>query len=202
MRGGLLALVALLLAVVVTGSAEAQNDATFDIDLSSQAAPVATWSTSPAGATCEASGLWSGMKAASGTETLAPLTDSGQYVLACSWLGESIMTLTWDNPTENTDGSPYENPQDTVLVWSEGSLAGATCDAGGELESTTRPPDQTMHTVTGLDPGTWSAAAFARNDLGLCSEISNVVTKVVTGEVTVTESIGVTVPAAITLSAE
>lgn len=187
---------ACVLAAVFASDAHAQADVQFELDLSSQRAPVATWSAEGA-TSCVASGLWSGDKGATGTETLDPLTDSGGYTLECAFAGDSLAELTWTNPTQNTDGTPYDNPQDTVLIWSQGSLEGMTCEDVGEVESTTRPGDQVMHTVTGLDAGTWNFGAFARNDMGLCSAMSVSASKMITGEVTVSDTISVKVPGVI-----
>lgn len=198
MRRTLLAFALMLSA----GTAAAQSDLQFDIDFSSQAAPVATWSTTP-DASCTATGDWSGDKGASGSETLPAITGSFSYGLSCEFPGDSLAEVSWVHPTENTDGTAYENPQD-VLVFASSSMTAAeleasTCDemlASG-ARSATRQPDETMHTFTALDPGTWNFVAFARNTMGLCSMASNTAAKEIVGTVTVTDSISGSVPGAI-----
>lgn len=185
--------------------AVAQNSMTFDLDLSDLLAPELTWSTSPAGATCTASGDWSGDKGAAGAEALPPIRTSSGFALACSWPGDSMAMLTWVNPTENTDGSSYDPLTGiTRLVWTnQGNLAAFDCLAPGSLPpgaaTIDRPGGQTMHTVTGLAPGQWDFQAFAVNSIGLCSAPSNTASKVTSGGATVNDSISVTVPAPITL---
>jgi hypothetical protein len=57
----------------------------------------------------------------------------------------------------------------------------------------------TAHVVTGLGPtGTWEFGAYAVNAMGFCSNISNTVSKTFTGAVTVTDSITITIPGAVT----
>lgn len=69
--------------------------------------PVATWSTSPAGASCTASGGWSGSKNASGTNvTLPAITSTTSYTLTCAWPGSAgTAQIAWTPPIENTDDS-------------------------------------------------------------------------------------------------
>lgn len=162
--------------------------------------PELTWSTSPPAQSCAASGApnWTGTKAAAGTETLAPITSSATYNLECTWPGDSIVTFTWTNPTENTDGSAYTdaklvrikytfNPQLTTNP----SVAGA-----GEfhVDVPQTPTPATMRTVTGItQTGTLRGAAYAQNMRDVFSAASNAATKVFTGLVTVNRSVGIVV---------
>lgn len=187
--------------------AYAQNAVTFDVNLSNPLAPVATWTATPAaGATCTASGAWSGTKAASGSETLGAIRSSSLWALACTWPGETIATLTWTNPTQNDDGTAYLNPNVTRLAWSSsGNLASFDClqpAATPSIQTTDRPADQTMHTITGLTPGTWGFAAYAVNSVNLCSAASNIATKTITGPASLSESFSVTVPGAPNIGVE
>lgn len=196
----LLVAIALL---VCSSAALAQNSINFDLDLSDLLAPELTWSTSPAGATCTASGAWSGSKASSGTETVAPIRTSSGFAIACSWPGDSMAMLTWVNPTTNTDGSAYDPLTGaTRLVWSDqGNLDAFDCldPAGSGLPTVERPGGQSMHTVADLTPGTWEFRAFAVNSMGLCSAPSNTASKTTGAAVSVNDSITVTVPNPITL---
>lgn len=188
---------------LLTDPASAQNTLTFDVDFSSQSAPVASWSTTPEAATCTASGDWSGDVGPRGQQTLGAVTGSFTYAIECSWPGDSISTVSWTNPTENTDGSSYDNPQDVLIFGSsartEAELGGATCEqllGQTELEAV-RLPDETMHTFTGLAPGTYNYVAFARNAMGLCSAASNTASSTIQGSSTMSDSISGSVPGAI-----
>lgn len=68
-----------------------------------------TWSTAPAASSCTASGhpSWAGTKAASGALDLPAITLSGTYTLslACTWAADTSAVLTWQAPTQYTDGS-------------------------------------------------------------------------------------------------
>jgi hypothetical protein len=155
-----LAALAVTLIWLFSASALAQNSVSFDLTLDDLLAPELTWSTSPAGAACTASGAWSGAKASSGTETVPAIRSSSVFALACSWPDESMAMLTWVNPTEHTDSSPYDPlTGSTRLVWTDqGNLAAFDCLAPQAAPSgvltTDRPGGQSMHTVTGLTPGT------------------------------------------------
>lgn len=199
---------AVLAAFVLLAAAPAfaQNDVTLDLEVGADS--TLTWSTTPDAAVCEASGDWSGEKAASGSESVGRITSSSSFALACSWPGESLATLTWANPTENTDGSPYEDAQATRIAWAEGEGSTDAFDclepsATPDIETTDRPAEDAMHTITGLTPGTWEFVAFAVNDVGLCSAPSNAAQKQTTGDVETENTISVTIPSPISgLSAE
>lgn len=199
-------LVAVALAVC-SSAAWSQNTATFELNLDDLLAPELTWSTSPAGAACTASGAWSGDKGAAGTETVPAIRSTAVYALACSWPDESMALLTWTNPTQNTDGSAYDPlTGSTRLVWTDqGNLGAFDCLDPGTLpagvQSIDRPGGQSMHTVTGLSPGTWEFGAFAVNSVGLCSVMSNTASKDMAAGVVVNDSITVTVPNPVTLLA-
>lgn len=106
---------AVALLAVLTGSAafgQATPTVTFGSSVTNangSLTTVNTWSTTPAAASCTASGhpSWTGTKAASGTQTLPAITLSGSYTLtlACTWPGDSQAIVSWTAPTTNTDGS-------------------------------------------------------------------------------------------------
>jgi hypothetical protein len=75
-----------------------------------------TWSSTDA-SSCQASNGWSGAKAVAGNETLGPLNANTTYTLTCSGAGgnavamitvriNGTLSLDWEAPTENVDGSP------------------------------------------------------------------------------------------------
>lgn len=194
-RMGLVSAALIVLAAFWGGQVYAQASLSFDVDISSPLAPVATWSTTPAASSCETS--WSGTVGASGSETLPAIRTSGTYSITCDFPGDSIATLNWLNPTENTDATPYTNPGVTRLVWSTDGLADFDCLAPMSSGDAfiDRPGDQTMHTITGLAPGTWEFTAYAVNTLGLCSGPSNVASKMITGSMQLSDSVTISVPA-------
>jgi hypothetical protein len=67
---------------------------------------------------CQASGAWSGVRSASGSEAVGPLQADASYTLTCAsatgglvamtsiLVTEGGTTLTWQAPRENTDGTP------------------------------------------------------------------------------------------------
>lgn len=171
-----------------------------------------TWSTTPAAASCEASGhaSWSGSRAASGTQELPPLTLSGSYTLTleCTWPGDTSATVRWVAPTENTDG--------TALAKCSGAPSGP-CLASFRVRRSLSPtmaspvvvavndPEATSHEFTGLAAGTHYFAVTALNGAGVESDPSNVASKVITATQTRTESVTVTVnpkPAAPAITVE
>lgn len=111
-------------ATQTTDGGNASGEATEpDVTLSSNesavnSGEVATLSWTSQGAdTCDASGGWTGSKATSGSEATAPITVNTTYTLTCSGpLGNAVamievaangvLSISWQPPTENVDGSP------------------------------------------------------------------------------------------------
>lgn len=70
---------------------------------------------------CQASGAWSGPKAATGTETIGPLQTDGSFTLSCDGtegklvamtsvvISEGGKLLSWEPPQLNEDGSPIND---------------------------------------------------------------------------------------------
>jgi hypothetical protein len=53
------------------------------------------------------SATWTASKAASGSQALAEITKTNKYDMTCAWPGVvQTVTVNWDAPTENTDGTP------------------------------------------------------------------------------------------------
>src|SRR5438477_5923085 len=101
----------LLLATAVS----AQNSITFTAQTVSgdgSVVPALTWSTAPVATGCTASGAanWTGAKGPSGAQTLAAITSSATYNLTCNWPADTTATVTWTNPVQNTDSTPYTDP--------------------------------------------------------------------------------------------
>lgn len=178
----------------VAGFAFAQTPTiTFTVETAAatagQVTPKLTWATTPAAASCTASGdaAWTGTKAASGTVTLAAITPPKSYTLRCSWPGETTADLSWTAPTQNTDGTSLTN------------LAGYSAHWGPSATSLVQSaqitnPATTDYKVTALTPGTWFFAVRAINTAGGISALSNVASKVITAPVELTQTVGIKVP--------
>jgi hypothetical protein len=149
--------------------------------------PVLTWSTNPVAARCQASGGWSGTKAASGTQTLASINASTNYTLTCTW-GTGSSTVVWTPPTANTDGSALTDLARFKVLY------------GTSATSLTRTvvvddPTRRQTVISSLAPGTWYFAVRAVKSNGVESTNSNVASKAVTGATAArTVSITITQP--------
>jgi hypothetical protein len=142
---------------------------------------VLNWSSSYAD-TCTASGGWTGAKATSGTESVGPLSGRTTFSINCSGAGGNAMTmisvsvsatvtLNWQPPTENVDGTPLT------------SLAGYRIYYGTESRSYTEvvavaSPAATSYSVV-LPSGTYYFAMTAIDAAGNESSYSNEVVKIV-----------------------
>lgn len=147
--------------------------------------PVLTWQTLPPADACQASGDWSGQKAAAGNETLDAITSGATYNLTCAWIEDST-TLTWSPPTENTDGSPYTDP-DGYRIYSGQQ-------AGGPYTLAQRVPDPAVTSIVieSLSQGLWYFVATAMNQNGIESDLSDETNRLI-GEQTDSRSLGITV---------
>lgn len=140
-----------------------------------------TWSSSGADS-CTASGGWSGARALSGSATVGPLDESTTFTLTCSGDGgnavamlsvgvRGVVTVEWQPPTENVDGSPLTDLDGFRIYY--GELSGAYTDqvavADGGL---------TRYDLT-LPSGSYYVAMTALDTDGNESAYSNEVVKVV-----------------------
>lgn len=153
-----------------------------------QVTPVLTWTTNPPASSCVAGGDWTGNKSASGMETLPVITESATYSLRCTWQGDSSALFKWQNPTVNSDGSPYTNRGHSLIVYDNDPIGGL------DFMQVVANPLQASYQFTNLSPpGTWSFAIYAINDLDISSPQSNVVSKVLTANETSEEALSITV---------
>jgi hypothetical protein len=152
--------------------------------------PALTWSTAPAATSCTATGPanWAGVKAASGAVTLPAIMVDATYMLECTWSSDTQAALTWDVPTQNTNGTAYTNPKDLLIRYRYGTT-------GAFTEIVVTPATATGRAITGLTgAGTVEFFAFARNTQNELSPASNRATKVMPGASTpVTRSVAITV---------
>lgn len=163
-----------------------------------------SWSTNPAlptGMPCIAGSDpahpdWSGPKAGSGSQAGLVFTQNTRLTLSCTFQGDSIVTFRWTNPTQNTDGTPYTNPDITRIKYTFNPQLGTddpAVDAPGDLHVDSPHPN-TMVTVTGISQtGTLRARGYARNAAGAWSAPSNAAQKVFTGSVTVNQGVDLTI---------
>jgi hypothetical protein len=124
------------------------------------------------GATCTASGSWTGAKALSGSQTVTNLTANASYTLTCARPVRGSALLNWTAPTRNTDGSPLTNLSGYRLHY--GTVA---TDLVQTLQVTS--PTTTSHTLTNLTDGTWHFGVRALASDGAESVLSNIVSKVI-----------------------
>lgn len=134
-----------------------------------------TWSaTNTVGTTpCTASGLWTGTKAASGSQVVT-VSAPGSFTLTCTGATDTA-TLSWVNPTQNTDGSALTNMAGVKVFWSQTSTGLGSAAPNGQLGS----PTVTSYTITGLAVGTWYFGVKAYTTTGVDSAISMIVSKVI-----------------------
>jgi hypothetical protein len=129
-----------------------------------------TW-TSTGATTCTASNGWSGVKALSGSETVANLTANRTFTLSCG-TATGVAKLSWTAPTQNTDNSP-------ISAVAPGALAGfevfhATTSAAVPTATPILINDKaaTTYTLTGLPVGPRYYRIKAFNTEGIRSDLS------------------------------
>jgi hypothetical protein len=190
-------LAAAVLGIAAISSAYAQQptlsftgEATPDPATPGNVIPKLSWTTTPAAASCTASGAtnWTGTKAASGSVTLASVaTPSPIYSLRCQWPGSTSAVLTWTQPTENTDGSALTNLSGYRVLYGPSPTALSQTILINSATATT-------HTVDQLTAGTWHFAITARASNGAESIMSETASRVITPPFEVTQSFGVKQP--------
>ena len=156
-----------------------------------QVIPKLSWTTTPAATSCTAAGAtdWTGTKTASGTITLAPIAPPKSYSLACTWPGDSTVTLTWTAPTKNTDGTDYTNPAGYRIFY------GASASALTQTVEL-RNPALATYDVTSLTPGEWFFAIRSFATTGAESVNSAVASSRVAAPFSVTQTVDIRKPAA------
>lgn len=191
-RTAAVALIAFLGAAAIASAAEPAPSINFSSSVTNADGTLSTnltWSTSPAATSCEASGhpVWTGAKEPVGVAELPPITTSGTYTLtlACTWKADASARLTWEAPTQYTDGTPIPpealGPYRVFQGTAPDSLQGVEEVAG---LSTVRE---------GLAPGTHYFAVAAVTTTGVQSELSAVGSKVIAEGASRTQSVTITV---------
>lgn len=192
----------LLLLAALPAIAQPANTITFTAQTTvgdGTVVPALTWSTTPAASGCTASGAtnWTGAKAASGTQTLPAISTSQTYNLTCNWPADTTATVSWTNPTQNTDGSAYADPLSVRLkyTFNPGLTTGPVCGTGETCISVSEATPMTTFAITGLmQVGTFRVAAYAQNARMVFSTGSNEATKTFSGVgAPVSRSVGIVV---------
>jgi hypothetical protein len=184
----------LVAALALASPAFSQNTGSFTLSTAinddGTLTPTLSWTTTPEATSCNASGdaAWSGTKAGSGSETLAPIpkTTPKSYALVCDWPGDRQALLTWSQPTTNTDGSPLTDLASYRVMYGQSATA--------LNENAVVPAPASSYTISNLDPGSWYFAVVAINALGAESELSNIATKVMRDGVQWSQQTGVKIP--------
>lgn len=124
-----------------------------------------TWSSDNADA-CSASGGWSGVRETEGSLAVGPLTESTTFTLTCSGDGGNAMamlsvsvlgvvSLAWQAPTENVDGTPLTDLAGYRIFYGEQSRSYteelALTDAAATDHSLTLPSGYYYFALTAVD---------------------------------------------------
>lgn len=154
-------LLALLVGCLILNAAHAQTIPTGSLSVSPKTLTGAgnvtvTWNVAN-GQNCVASGLWSGAKAASGTQTVA-VTASGSFALKCDGTAPTVV-LGWTLATKNTDGSTLTDLAATKVYRS------ASASGPFSLLSTVNVPGNS-YTTTALPVGANYFTAASVNSAG------------------------------------
>lgn len=204
-----LILVSCVASLALASRAEAQDSFTIESTPGATAGQIVnrlTWATSPAGATCAASGDWTGAKAGSGTETMPQAPAPLIYALRCDWPGGTSATLTWVAPVTWTDGTPLTKCPSATDTGA--CLAKYKICRGASATTLTDCRDHNFPTSTttpwnGLAVGTHWFGVQAVAGTGATSAMSNTASKTITAPKVYTASVGVKMPNPVTgLTAE
>lgn len=158
--------------------------------------PVLTWSSTPAAASCTASGDWTGAKAASGTQTLPAITTGKTYTITCSWPGDTTATLEWGAVTQNDNNSPITNcPVSLVTCLASYKVFRSTTAAGieaGTMKVVNVPLLTTQY--IGLAPGTHYFGVKATDSRGFDGGMSTIASKTIVAAATASDTASITFP--------
>jgi hypothetical protein len=131
---------------------------------------------------CEASGGWSGSRGTSGSASVGPLSASTTFSITCSGASGSAMsmisvavrgvvTLSWQPPTENVDGSPLSDLSGYQIYY-------GTESRDYDAQVAVSDPRVTQQSLE-LTSGTYYLAVTAIDDQGNESGYSNEVTRTI-----------------------
>lgn len=106
------------------------------------------------------------------SKTLVALAFAFLFAVASA----ETISFKWENATENTDGSPYSNPDKTILRY---GLCTDTGTVPSDSERVELPHSTTSFETPDLPPGKYCAWVRHQNAKGERSDLSNIVEKVV-----------------------
>jgi hypothetical protein len=104
-------------------------------------------------------------------EKVDPISNSGGIIR--SGFGSGSVTLSWQPPTENADGSPLTDLSGYNIY------VGTTSNTYDYMEIRLDNPGLTAYVVDNLDPGTYYFAATSLNSSGVESSFSGEVVRTV-----------------------
>ena len=104
-------------------------------------------------------------------EKVDPISNSGGIIR--SGFGSGSVTLTWQPPTQNADGSPLTDLSGYNVY------VGTESNTYNYLEIRLDNPGLTAYVVDNLDPGTYYFAATAFNSSGVESSFSGEVVRTI-----------------------
>ncbi len=195
----------LITAILFAVSANAQAAPTLTVTAKTtpgggSVVPILTWSTSPAAQSCTASGdaAWSGTKAASGTQTLAAITTSKTYQMACTWPGDTTATISWVPVMTHTDGTAMvkcTSQTDTgSCMRSFLVVRGSDATSVGMDSKAVDDRNATSYAWTGLSTGThWFSVIVITGDGVQSDQATPPVSKTITSAQNATQSVAITV---------
>jgi hypothetical protein len=184
-----------VLLILVSHFAGAQTQPWFTASVLSGISPVSTkftWNC-PTG-TVSANAIspgnqtaWTGLKSPVGSQTLTGIKLTADYKIGCTGpAGTATATLSWVQPTLNTDGSTLTNLAGTRIVW--GTSASTL---GNQVQIAS--PGVASYVVDKLPGGTLYFAVKSYTTDGIESVLSNVVSKTITVADPVTTYASVTI---------
>lgn len=183
------ALIAALVLGFVSGAVIAAEppSVSLSVNVGAGNVPTVTWA-APWATGCTASGGWTGAKAASGTQALPAITASTTYGLTCTAAADTQARLTWEAPTQYTDGTAIPS----------GGIASYRVYHGNSAASLALLQSVTglTHTHNGLSVGTHYYAVSAVTPQGLEGSRSAVANKAITAAQSAQASVTLRLPGA------
>ena len=151
-----------------------------------------SWATKDA-VKCTASGLWSGDKPLTGSETVVATT-TGEFVLTCVGTGTTItapVNLSWKAPTQNTDNTPLTNLAGFRIYYGPGTN-------NLETKVTLNQPNLERTSIDVGKAGTYYFAITAFATTGAESDFSKRVSKTIESVTTQAPTVQNVVPVTVT----
>jgi hypothetical protein len=121
------------------------------------------------GAPCQASGDWSGPRAATGTEEMSSLVKTSSFTLTCVASKDISVLVSWVPPTQNTDGSPLTSLAGYTVNY--GQAPNVLADSAGAPANATSLIIKSFYFKTGK----WYFAVRAKTTDGRESDSSNII---------------------------